>query len=237
MTPVVRRFPRFGLVLALALLALPAAGLWFRDVIHLYADFNSAAAQGPGGGTTPVDVPGGELEFEGAPGVIDIEAGSGGGILLVDVNPSSEAASMTATLDTPTSDDTVHVNLELTAVGGPSGLGILVADDDSGGIIDLVFDDNGGLMVGGQAGGQLVSQSTLPMHLTVVLRRPVLGPKTWKVTLTGAFGMKTWNGLFLSPGPLSVGSVVITRPAGTLGGTWKLDDLVVSSPIVGSNSQ
>ena len=233
--------PRLLAALALCLLAATATPAFVRNVVHFFADFDSSP-QGPGS-DQKFEAKGGEFMVQGPPNVFDLDLRAGGdSVLVVGANPFGLPAIMTASLDEPTEQAMVKVETELTPVDGVSDLSVTMIDDNSGGMIDLEFHDDGTVKIGPYVDViDLTGQgqnADVTLFVTVVLRDPLVGAKTWQVTLNvpGVF-LKTYTGVILTPGPMSLSQVRITRPGPTaVAGTWEVDDLLVTSPNNGSSS-
>lgn len=231
------RSRRLLVLLAAACLALPAAPAFWRSIVHFYAGFDTALSQGPGGGQE-LPALGGKITLSGTPDVFTLEPDPTGGVLAIALNPLASPAVLLAELEDPAHESEIRVDFDLVQVGGPSGLVIGMIDDDSGGMIDIEFSDDGSITVGGVHGQLDQPAPNVTKEVSVVFRDSAVGPKTWKVSLKGPGGTKIYQGFVLSPGDLSLGEIRIVRPGLSLGGSWKLDELVVSSPVgSGSSSQ
>jgi hypothetical protein len=226
----------FATVLGLLLLSVPASSLFLRDIIHFYSDFNSLQSQGPGpGGNDTIFAFGGEIAFEGPPGVFDLDLSGPDGVLTIGENAMPLNASMVVELEEPTHENVVEIGFDLTMLGGPSPLVVALSDDDGGGMIDMVFEDDGSVTIGSanmELDGALGS-SVHEMHVLIVLRQALLGVKTWDVVITGPNGSQSLGGVAGTVGPLSLSEFRVVRPGLARSGSWTLDDLVISSPKTG----
>ncbi|RKY21136.1 MAG: hypothetical protein DRQ55_05325 [Planctomycetota bacterium] len=224
--------------LALVLLGLPASSMWLRDIVHFYSAFNAYVPHSAGGsGPGSILVLGGGVEFSGVPGVFDLDLSGTDGVLIIKENAQALPAQMMAHLDQPAVAGQINVSFDLGMLNGPSGLVVFVSDDDGGGMIDLVFDDQGRLRVGASSVIELTGapgSSEYALHADLMLRQGLLGMNTWMLSLRTPNGTVVRSGVLSSVGPLSVGGVGVTRPGLSSGGTWRMDNLLVTSPVPGN---
>lgn len=231
-----RRDPLRRPFVAVALLVLvafaPGPG---RTVLHFLADFDPH-----GSGWAAQEeflAKGGKIVVSGPPDVFatDLQA-PGQGVLTVGENPFGSAAILTGTLDEPVTANQLDFDMDLSAVGDLSDLVVSFVDDDGGEMIDVTFDDDDGgvLHVGGQTvpfDPEGLDPGAGSFHLDLRLKQHLFGMRSWSLTLTGAFGVQTLQGFLPGVGALSLERVRILRPGNTRGGSWELDDLIVSSPV------
>lgn len=225
--------------MAVVCLLVPTWSLATRVIYHFVADFD--ATVDPGSEAPPeFEAKGGTLTVQGPPNIFDIVVdGSGAGAVIIAENPFGMAGTLTGSLDEPSYDSVIDIDVLLTPGASVSELTVALIDDNGGGMIDLEFDDEDGgkIIVNGQtvhisSGGEgsgPIGPITVGMHLTASM----LNVNSYTVTVSGSFGSHEFSGFLPLSGPLSLAKVKFVRPGNVAGGTWTMDNLVVSSPIQG----
>lgn len=217
--------------LVLAVLALPLLTAGMRIVTHFVADFSDDESyQGI------FEAEGGVIQTNGVDDVFELGKNSqGDGVLQVLANPGTDTALLLAALDEPAQDGVVHVDFDMETLGDWTKLVVWFNDSDGGGIIDIVADrpDPGDSPI--RVGGMPVPLPQLDpgdtrLHVRLTLKQPSFGIPSWTVQLTSSNGTSEASGpLFTGGEEPSIGSILFERPGLSLGGTYELDDVIVSS--------
>lgn len=230
-SPVMRRL---AVVLAVACLLIPAWSFAGRVYVHFVADFDQASSTD----TADLLAKGGVFVVQGPPGVFTVTVdGAGEGILKVADNGFQQPGVLTGILDKPAYDSEIDLSFDVTPSGSISDLVVSLIDDNGGGMIDLIFDDDDGgkLVVDGVSmplnGGGTNSGTMGPISVWLNLKGSLLNVNSWQVTVTDDSGTQVASGFLPLTGPLSLAKIRFIRPGATANGLWTIDDLVISSPL------
>lgn len=223
--------------LLLLLLAVPILAGAVRTVVHFATSFDLVS--GSPGGSPMFVAEGGVVELVGQVDVfVPTVDATGDGVLSVLPNATPVPAQLDAVLTDPFKGGQVDIAFSLQHTGAWSDLVLSAFDDSDGGMIDVELgdDDNGGGLI--EVGGVKIpfpTSSTGIYDVRVSLRSPTVGPTTWTVTIASQSGAEpksvSASGLLGVPsGKLTLSRAAFTRPAGAVGGTFLVDDLVISTP-------
>lgn len=206
-----------------------------RAKVLFLADFNPVA--GDPNGADEFLAKGGKIVVVGPPDVFHVaSAGLGEGVLTVGENAFGAPAVLTGKLDQPAQGAQLDVSLEMTSNAGLSDLVVAIVDDDGGEMIDITFDDQDDGLV--QVGGQVAAfdpggadPGSGSFHVEVKFKQHLFGLRSWKVILSGAFGVQQFQGFVPGLGSLNIDKLRVVRPGNSRGGSWVLDDMIVSKPL------
>ncbi len=228
-TPSPRRPRVLPLLLALGLLCLPAVAYWSSGTLNYYANFNDPTPPPPGGAKTWKAV-GGSVTAEGPAQVFEVVFPTpGDGEMQIRPNTTGSDADLVCDLTVPVEGVRCDVGFSLSAVDGFSDIDVRFDDVGDSGILDLHFNDDRHVVVNG---GMPVALPLLPgetaIYVNITLESSLVSGQTWELTLTGPTITKQVSGTMAVP-TLSLSSIHYIRRAGEVGGTWRLDDVVVTS--------
>ncbi len=222
------RLPRPGrlsaLLLAVPLLALPAAALVVRLTVHFSASFDTATA--PGTILPVADI--GSFATTAPPDefVVVPAPGKGSWLKIQDGGVAADAV-LTGQFHKPFKGTEVTLSFSASASQTDAGLIVGMFDDGGSGMIDVEFDDESSIIVGDVRVAGYDEEQTV--GLVVTLRDPIVGPETWHAAITVA-GVTTFaSGPLSLSKPLAANVLRITRPAGSGPAEFFIDDLKVVS--------
>jgi hypothetical protein len=215
------------LLVAVAVLALPAAAVLLRVTQYFFADFDHKA--GPG---QPPPLAADKGTIVGAAPVFTVlpQAGGGGSLLITGGGPGSPSATMDAVFDKVFAGQEIQIGWNMTTSAPCPSVTLRAMEDNDGEIIDAGW--------GGSGGGGLVDVGDVPVgpvednqtySCTLTLRDNLMGLDVWIFTITKAGGVPlTKTGILPLDGPLVLSKLQLVVAAGSTG-TMLIDDLSASS--------
>jgi len=222
---------RLAAWLSLGLLAAVALAAGATPIVNFFADFNDASVQGPGTDKS-FHVFGGTAIVHGPQEVFEIAfTQPGDGELQVIENTGIDPSALDCELVVPAMAKRIDVSWAMRFEGVPTALEVRFDDVGDTGVLDVIFDDQGNVIVNGTPWDLplLAGEQEFAVHLA--LESHVLGLKLWTLTLTGPTQSATYGGTLALP-TLNLSKIHLVRlplSGGATGGVWFMDDLLVSS--------
>ena len=222
----------FLAMIAVALLALPAAAVWMRVTTYFFADFDQKAGQGQQ--SPPLAAEQGSISTTGpASFVVTPQATGGGALLVTSAGQTGADSTLTATFDKPFSGSELQIAFVVTPNVQAGSMGLYAVEDTDGEVIDASWGGNGLIVINGSVVSGYDAGSTYICNLT--LRDSMSGPDFWVLTMTKAgFAPQTFTGPLSLTQPLAVNALKIFVPASSVG-SMVFDDLQALSAGFGTN--
>jgi hypothetical protein len=222
-----RRRWMLSALLTLGVLCLPVFGFVWAGSLNYFASFNEAGSQS--GGTMTWAAFGGSASVSGAQDVFEVVFPTPqDGEIEIRPNLGSTDASLVCGLTLPVDAKRCDIGFTLEAVSNFSDLDVRFSDVGDTGILDMHFNDDRHVAVDGQAVALPLLPGEIKLYVNVTLETSALGTQMWKLTLTGPTDSETISGTLNVPS-MSLATIYFRRLAGQIGGTWHLDDVVVTS--------
>ncbi len=214
--------------LLLAVLGLPASGSVGSSTLNYYANFNDAAAQGPGNKTWKAY--GGAVSVDGPQDVFQVVFPTPqDGEMEIQPNPFGSDSELSFELDMPVIAPLCDVGFALTATSGVfSDFDVRFDDVGDIGVLDMQFTEEGTVRVDGQEILLPLLGGEVELYVNVTLETTAVGSQMWSMTLTGPSVSATASGSLNVP-TLTLNSLHFIRRAGEVGAVWTLDDVLVTS--------
>jgi len=196
-------------MLAVLLLAVPAAGAWQRITTFFFASFDQ---KGAGNDPPPIAAESGSITVNG-PGFSIAPNAEGGGSLVA--AGSGADSTLTAMFDKTFNGTEIQITWCVTPGVQMGSICLRAMEDTDGEVIDVGWDGNGDLVVDGTPLEQEVPGNNY--YCTLLLRKSIAGTCSWMLTTATAGTVPNVYSGPLAANKINIESLQIVVPANVVG--------------------